>query len=99
MTFEATSGDVKMNAETTMFVGSIKPFTVGKDFSLYARRLSHLLTLNRILQNSAKISVLESLGGPELIIAPKWEADVDILYDDLVEKLTSDLRPKKYFIT
>ena len=42
MTFQTTGSDVKMNAETTMFVGSIDPFTMGEDFSLYARRLSHL---------------------------------------------------------
>ena len=48
MAFEASSGDVKMNAETTMFLGSIEPFTIGEDFSLYARRLNHLFTLNRI---------------------------------------------------
>ena len=48
MAFQATSGDIKMNAEATMFVGSIEHFTMGENFSLYARRLCHLLTLSRI---------------------------------------------------
>ena len=45
MVFQATSGDVKMNAEIIMFVGSIKPITMGEYFFLCTRSLSHLLTL------------------------------------------------------
>ena len=87
MTFEETSGVVKMNEDTTMFEKLVKPFTMDEIFSLYARRLSHLLTLNRIQQNSANIFVLVSLGEPELykaltsIIAPKKETDAYVLYE------------------
>ena len=47
------------------------------------------------------ISVVVSLGGPELykvlksLIVPKRETDADVLYEDLVKKLTSHLCPNK----
>ena len=45
-----------------------------------------------------------SLAGPELhkvltsIIVAKREADTKIIYEDLIEKLTSYLRPKKILL-
>ncbi|KAI8115830.1 hypothetical protein CVS40_12017 [Lucilia cuprina] len=64
-------------SERNVFVGSIEFFTLGEDFSLYIRRLNHLLSLNKINDNASKISFLVSLGGPDLfkvlsvLIAPK----------------------------
>lgn len=82
--------------ERNIFVGSIEFFTVGEDFSLYIRRLNHLLSLNKIIDNSSKISFLVSLGGPELfkvlssLIAPKVETDPTIIYEELVRNVIAE---------
>lgn len=90
--------------ERNVFVGSIEFFTIGEDFSLYIRRLNHLLSLNKIYDNTSKISFLVSLGGPDLfkvlssLIAPKLETDPTINYDELVKSLTKHFAPKKNVI-
>ncbi|XP_067638125.1 uncharacterized protein [Eurosta solidaginis] len=87
-----------------VFVGSIEFYVLGEDFSLYARRLKHLLSLNNVFENSAKISFLVSLGGPDLykvlvnLIAPKTETDATIKFDDLIENLSKHFMPKKNVI-
>ena len=68
MRLEATSGDVKLNAETTKLVGSIEPFLLEEDFSLHAKRLRHLLSLNRSPQKMAKIHICAGKSSWTLII-------------------------------
>ena len=69
-------------------MGTLEVYNAGDDFALYINRLNHLLSLNKIKNDTDKISFLISLGGTELyktmcsILPPKTEADFK--YDDAV---------------
>lgn len=83
-------------------VGTLEVYNAGEDFGLYINRLNHLLSLNKIKNDTDKISFLISLGGAELyktmcsILAPKTEADFK--YDDVVYLLKTHYKPQKNII-
>lgn len=91
-----------INERMAPIIGTIEAFVIGDDFSLYKRRMSHFLSLNKITDNKEKIDVLASFGGADLykilhsLIQP--ENIEDKTYEQLIEKLDSHFAPKKNIV-
>ncbi|XP_075162864.1 uncharacterized protein LOC142235497 [Haematobia irritans] len=83
-------------------IGTMEVYNVREDFSLYINRLNHLLSLNKIVKDNDKTSLLISLGGAELyktmcsLLAPKNESHFE--YQQIVEILKNHFKPKKNII-
>lgn len=88
----------KMGTTIVNFVGSIEHFTAGDDFKDYIERMEHIYSINATKETD-KVSLLVSLGGPELyriiklVAAPKKPKDCT--YTDLLKALNSYFEPKR----
>lgn len=80
-----------INQSIMAFIGQIEYFNLDDDFECYVDRMDHLLKLNKITENSNKVSFLISTGGADLykilktLVAPKKPENFQ--YDELVVKL------------
>lgn len=102
--FERESGagckkpKIEMATTIVNFVGSIEHFTAGDEFKDYVERMEHIFAINKT-ENEAKISLLVSLGGPELyriiklVAAPKKPGECT--YAELIKALNNYFEPKR----
>lgn len=87
-----------MTTTVVNFIGSIEHFTAGDDFKDYVDRMEHIYAVNKTT-NEDKVSLLVSLGGPELfriiklVVAPKKPKEYS--YVELIKALSNYFEPKR----
>lgn len=102
-----TEGESVLNGESNSssmatISGTIEPFVIGEDFGLYKLRLEYFISLNKIVDDKAKIDILASFGGADLfktlhsLIQPRSIEGEKC--DDLIRKLTEHFEPKKNIV-